>query len=593
MNNKVLVIGIDSLDPKIISSLKNKLPNLNSLETCSQLSTTIPAETPVAWSSAATGSNPGRFGIFDFISRDPKTYLPKLNLVDEKKGIIKTEYQSAMKGIPFWRILSQNNIKTTIIRWPVTFPPEKINGSKLSGLGVVDIKNMLSSYALYTNEHIQHDPERKGRIINVNISNNNIDTYISGPLIQKRGEVKDIQLPIRIKTNEDNITMLIDNDEYKIRLREWSDMIRAKFKVFSFTEIYGIFKVYLENIKPKFRMYMSSIQHDPLNQFLQITSPKEYGRELVENIGEFYTLGMTEDVNAVKENALSEHAFIQQINDIENQREKIFNYEFSRFNEGLFAFIFDAGDRLKHIFWNNRILNGNNGFTISKEIEDYYVGKDRFIGDLLKKIDDRTRLMIFSDHGFNSFEKQVNINSWLVHEGFMKKSDSQENKLLKFVDWENTSAYSLGFTSIYINQKGREANGIISKDEKEKLIDEIISKLNQLRDDSGNVFTNIHKGSEIYKGKFSNLAPDIVVGFEQGYRMSDKNAIGILEEDIISTNNSKWKGDHLIDSSHVPGVLFANFKINKENPHLMDIAPTIYKIFNINMPDSVDGESLF
>jgi len=88
MKNKVLIIGIDSLDPKIINKLISKLPNFKSLETFTELETTIPPETPVAWSAASTGTNPGKYGIFDFISRDLENNQPKLNLTTEKAGII-------------------------------------------------------------------------------------------------------------------------------------------------------------------------------------------------------------------------------------------------------------------------------------------------------------------------------------------------------------------------------------------------------------------------------------------------------------------------------------------------------------------------
>jgi len=592
MKNKVLIVGIDSLDSKIINKLKGRLPNLKSLETYSQLQTTIPPETPVAWSAAATGSNPGRYGIFDFINRDLQTYTPKLGLIDEKKGIIKTGYQSAMKGIPFWRILNQNNIKSTIIRWPVTFPPEKINGRMLSGLGVVDIKNMLGSYALYTEKYEKEDTEKKGEVIKVDVNDNIINTYISGPLVQKRGELQDIKTPMKIAINDQKTIITINDDEYEVKVNEWSEMIRVKFKVYSFVEIYGIFKLYIESIKPEFEMYVGAIQIDPENQIVNITYPKEYGKELVENIGLFYTLGMPEDVNAVKENNLTESALIQQIKEIEEQRNKMFFYEFKRFKEGIFVCVFDAGDRLKHIFWKNKVLDGNREFIVPKEIEDYYIEKDKFIGVVISKIDNDTKLIIFSDHGFNSFERQVNINSWLVEQGYMKINESADNSLLQFVDWSNTKAYSLGFTSLYINQKGREGKGIVGKEEKSGIINEIINSLKNLKDDSRPVFTHIYRGEDIYKGEHSHLAPDIVLGFSEGYRMSDKNAIGSLDTSIILDNLTKWRGDHLIDRSHVPGVLFTNFKINKENPDITDIAPTVFKLFNVKIPQTIDGCSL-
>ncbi|MBR9679035.1 MAG: hypothetical protein GON13_02100 [Nanoarchaeota archaeon] len=579
---KVLVIGIDAMDQRIINRLD--LPNLKSLQTRKKLETTIPPETPVAWSAASTGTNPGKYGIFDFINRNPKTYLPKLNLTNEKRGIIKTEYSCAMQGKPFWKILNEKGIPSTVMRWPVTFPAEKIDGKMLSGLGVVDVKGMLNKYSYYSSENEKNE-EDTGNIIKIP-EEKNFETYVSGPLIMKSGALKDVRTPLRVTIQENGVNLNLNGKEYFVKEKSWSEMISVKFKIY-LMNVYGIFKVYLKSIKP-FKMYMTSIQVDPTNQIYPITYPKEYGKELVENIGLFYTLGMTEDTKAITENKISYDVFLQQINQIENEREKMFEYEFKKFNKGVFAFAFDAGDRLKHLFWSDKTDSEGMPITIPEPIKRYYTQKDKFIGNVLSRISENTKLLIFSDHGFNSFKWQFNLNSWLVKEGFMKVN-TREGKLLQYVDWNKTQAYSLGFTSAYLNLKGRESKGILTNT---NLVDEIIKKLRTINHNGRKVFTNVYKGNEIYKGAYAELAPDMIVGFSPEYRMSDKSAIGILENEIINKNTSKWSGDHLIDRSHVPGVLFANFKTSKEFPNIMDIAPTTLKLFNINPPEHMDGESL-
>ena len=588
MKDKVLVIGIDALDPKIINKLIDKLPNFRRLETYASLETTIPPETPVAWSAASTGTNPGKYGIFDFIDRDLRNNQPKLNLTIEKEGIIKPEYTSAMRGVPFWRILTQNNIPATIIRWPVTFPPEKVKGHMLSGLGVVDAKGMLNNYSFYTEKEIK-DEDGKEKVIVVKIENGIIKTHISGPLIRKRNEIVDKKISMDIEIKNNKITIKIDEKEYSIQNKGWSEIIKVKFKILPFIDYHGIFNIYLQSITP-FEMYMSSIQIDPENQFIDITYPKEYGKELVKNIGLFYTLGMPEDTKAVTEHKMNKETFFQQVLQIEEERRKMFFYEFDRFNEGVYAFAFDAGDRLKHLFWKNSSDVENP--EIPEEIENYYISKDKFLGEILSKLDNNTKLIIFSDHGFGNFQKQVNINSWLVKEGYIKIKGNKEDSLFKFVDWENTKAYSVGFTSLYLNMKDRENLGIVKKEEYEEVLNEILNKLKNLKDNKKPVITNLYKGKEIYKGEYSHLAPDIVLGFSQGYRMSWRSAIGALDSEIISDNNGEWKGDHLMDRSHVPGVLFTNFEINKKNPKIIDIAPTILKICGIKIPENIDGVSL-
>ncbi|MBR9707625.1 MAG: hypothetical protein GOV15_04280, partial [Candidatus Diapherotrites archaeon] len=225
-------------------------------------------------------------------------------------------------------------------------------------------------------------------------------------------------------------------------------------------------------------------------------------------------------------------------------------------------------------------------------VEQYYVEKDRVLSDTLSKIGEDTQLIVFSDHGFNSFERAVNINNWLVEKEFMK-TKGESNQLLDFVDWKNTQAYSLGFTSIYVNQEGREGQGTVKEDDKESLVKEITKGLKKEKDPKYNkpIITNLYEGQKEYFGPYVDSAPDLVVGFAEGYRMSWKNAVGALDSKTVTDNVNKWKGDHLIDRSHVPGVLFTNFKINTKKPSIMDLAPTITSYFEIKN-QNYDGKRL-
>jgi predicted AlkP superfamily phosphohydrolase/phosphomutase len=595
MEKKVLVIGIDAMDPKVMERLmdEGKLPNFRKLKETggySRLETTIPPETPVAWSAAATGANPGKYGIFDFVGRDPGTYLPRLSLTEEETGITGTRYRTAMKGEPFWRITSRNGIPTTVIRWPVTFPPERVNGRMLSGLGVIDLRGYLNSYSFYTSGDLEKGPEDVGKIVKVVREGNEIRTSVFGPRTRSGSGLVESEAPMEIEIHEDHAVIRVDGSEYRVEENGWSDWIRVKFRIDLLTEVHGIFKAYLIGTGPEFNMYVTSVQMDPENPLIGITYPGGYGKELAQEIGLFYTMGMPEDTKAVTEGRIPEGVFLEQIREIERERERMFWHEFERFDGGVYAFGFDAGDRFQHIFWDT-------GPT-PKEIEEYYEDKDRFLGEVLNKMDDDTSLIIFSDHGFSTFERAVSINTWLVENGYMtltKEPDEMDSgSLFKYVDWERTKAYSLGFVSIFVNLKGREGNGIVEESEKDGLVDEIIGKLSGLTDpETGRkAITNLYKGKDVYDGPYAGTAPDIVVGFEPGYRMSWQNAVGGLSTEVVMDNDGKWKGDHLIDRSHVPGVLFTNFGISKQDPSLMDIAPTVLDLLGLDVPESMDGVSL-
>jgi predicted AlkP superfamily phosphohydrolase/phosphomutase len=245
-----------------------------------------------------------------------------------------------------------------------------------------------------------------------------------------------------------------------------------------------------------------------------------------------------------------------------------------------------------HNFWDDKI---------SQAVRAYYVEKDRFLGEVLDRIDSETALMVLSDHGFTGFKRAVSINTWLVENGYMtltreigEVDEKHSGDLFKFVDWKNTRAYSLGFASVYVNLKGREGKGIVEENEREKLVNEIVEKLEGLTDlaTGEKVITRLYRGKDVYKGEFIKNSPDIIIGFRQGYRMGWQNAIGGLTPEVFSDNLKKWDGDHIVDPSHVPGVLFTNFGIEKQDPHQVDVAPTILVMLGLEVPKEMEGEPL-
>jgi predicted AlkP superfamily phosphohydrolase/phosphomutase len=233
-------------------------------------------------------------------------------------------------------------------------------------------------------------------------------------------------------------------------------------------------------------------------------------------------------------------------------------------------------------------------------IDDYYRKMDNILGKLLEKTDDETALMVFSDHGFTTFRRSVHLNSWLVQNGFMKlkkeipKDDKEGGALFQYVDWGRTKAYALGFGSIYLNLKGREKQGIVTQgNEAEKITNNIISSLVELKDPENGqpAVRRVYGRDEVYSGNQTEHAPDMVVGFEDGYRSSWQTAIGGAPSGLMEDNLKKWSGDHIVDPSLVPGILLTNFKLANTHPSITDLAPTVLTIFNLSS-SGMEGKPL-
>lgn len=147
-----------------------------------------------------------------------------------------------------------------------------------------------------------------------------------------------------------------------------------------------------------------------------------------------------------------------------------------------------------------------------------------------------------------------------------------------------------------INLKGREIYGIVKPgDEYNGLKKEIVTKLKNLRDPvtGKRVIVDVYKRENIYKGEYLKEAPDLVVGFNEGYRVSWQTVLGGIPAEIIVENKSNWSGDHCsFDPSITQGIFLSNRKFARESPSIIDIAPTVLEIFNLSIPEEMGGEPI-
>ena len=147
-----------------------------------------------------------------------------------------------------------------------------------------------------------------------------------------------------------------------------------------------------------------------------------------------------------------------------------------------------------------------------------------------------------------------------------------------------------------INVKGREKHGIIAPgNDYQEIKKEIIDKLSGLKDPkTGEIaITEMFDNEDIYNGPYTNNGPDLVSGYNVGYRISWDGANGIINGVLFEDNTKAWSGDHCIDPRLVPGVIFSNRKIAAKKPALIDIAPTVLNLFGVKVPAYMEGNQIF
>jgi len=205
--------------------------------------------------------------------------------------------------------------------------------------------------------------------------------------------------------------------------------------------------------------------------------------------------------------------------------------------------------------------------------------------------------MVMSDHGFAPFRRGVNINTWLLQQGYLtlKQGKTMSGAWFEQVDWQNTKAYCMGLTGVFINKKGREKEGIVEEGEDLfRLKNELISKLTGLVDVKSDqiAIRKIIDTEATFPGPYVDNGPDLLLGYNAGYRTSWECASGQVTESVFEDNTKRWSGDHCIDPELVPGVFFCNRTINGKAPDIKDIAPTVLKLFGVEVPSYMDGEPL-
>jgi predicted AlkP superfamily phosphohydrolase/phosphomutase len=375
----------------------------------------------------------------------------------------------------------------------------------------------------------------------------------------------------------------------------------VSFKAGLGIKVSGICQLLLLRTEPEVELYVTPIQIDPDRPVLPISHPPVYATYLSKSQGKYATLGLAEDTWGLNAKILGDDDFLHQVIEADEEREVMFFDALEKVREGLCVCVFDGTDRIQHMFW--RYIDpehpahaGQAEAQHRDAIEELYVRMDKLVGRTMGACDrDDTVLAVISDHGFSAFRRGIDLNAWLIENGYLVlKEGGLGQKHLAGVDWSQTKAYCLGLAGVWLNVKGRESQGIVDPGEADALRDELCEKLTGLRDDDrGEVAINrAFNSRRIYRGPYREEAPDVIIGYNAGYRVSWEAAIGEITDRVFHDNMRAWSGDHCIDPKLVPGVLFCNRKIATDHPRLMDLGATALDLFGVKVPVHMDGRPL-
>ncbi len=717
---KVVILGFDGADSSLVEKWveEGELPNLARLRdegSFAPLQPTNPPQTPVSWSSFATGTHPGKTEIFDFLSRKPESYLPDFAMVTESRRsfafgernglviglaagvvgfllgvgvllffrvgwvarlaaglllgaalgapaalaaqrLLPVEVPTAVnnrKGKTLWELASQAGLKVQVIRVPATFPAEPVeDGHMLSGLGVPDMRGRIGTPSFYTSDPTfqpgSGDNEFSLELIRLGARRGSIETRIIGPYnkpfydyvvaravrgIQDRrdrdaaerkirqqlddaGVPRRLDVPLRLDVTERACAVTIGDRVQSLEVGEWSHWFVLDFPVNWLVDraapLRGIARFKLLSLEPELQLYLSPINFHPDCHPVAFSWPPSYAEALRERFGLYKTIGWPEDTWSLPSGVGDEQLFLEDMEFTVSKDAEIMRGLLGDRKDDVYIQIYYFTDRIGHLFWRfldpgHPLYDPAQAARYAPEVLKAYKRMDDLVGEARRLTGPEAVFIVCSDHGFSSFRRGVNYNTWLVRNGFMtlkgqtdtatleKLFDTRD--LFQSVDWSRTKAYALGLGSLYINLMGRERQGIVMPGaEYEEVRRRIKEGLEALVDEKTGEkpVSRVWTREETYASGFApNLISDLRVGNNLNYRVSWQTSLGGVPPDLIEDNGKVWSGDHCSnDPDLVRGIFFCNRKISRPDPSMVDIMPTVLKVLGVPIPPEVDGKPL-
>jgi predicted AlkP superfamily phosphohydrolase/phosphomutase len=624
---KVLVLGFDGMDPQLVATYREQglMPNVDRMIAAGgqimPLGTSIPPQSPVAWSNFITGLDPGGHGIFDFIHRDPGTLAPYLStsaamgpaafwkLGDWRIPRGAGSVTNMRQGIAFWQLLDDAQVDATVFKVPSNFPPVPSDSRTLSGMGTPDIQGTYGQYTYVTDDPLMNDDLSGGVLRSVYLSGGRCETTVAGPANVYREGSPLAELPLVINVDRDRGAALVElaGQRHLLQEGEWTDWLTLDFPLVPVLKsVRGVARVFLMETDPYLRLYVTPIQIDPAAPEMPISTPESYSRDLARALGPFYTQGLPSDTKALEEGVFEDGDYLSQSDLVFAERKRQLWHELDRFSardDGFLFFYFNYPDQDCHMWWRGidpgSPLHAACAMEHRDRVPEIYQSLDTVLGRVLDEVDEETLVMVMSDHGFAPYTRSMHVNAWLRDNGYLHLRDgvrSGEVQYLEGIDWSRTRAYAIGINGLYLNLMGREKHGIVEPGaEAAALVDELVAKLEATVDPGiGDLAIKYaYRATDIYHGAYAKDGPDIELGYHRGWRGSNESALGEVPVEVFVDNEQKWSGDHCQAADEVPGILLSSRPIAISDPTLVDFAPTILNLFGIEpLPDMV-GRDMF
>ncbi|HKP55608.1 MAG TPA: alkaline phosphatase family protein [Polyangiales bacterium] len=618
---RLVVLGFDGVDPRWLEdwAKAGKLPTIKQLmdehagQGYRRLGSTNPPQSPVAWTTFATGTLPGDHGIFDFIGRTiPATGLPVLLRVATTSFEVQPSgppvARNLRSGVPFWQTLGNDGVRVVALNVPYSFPPDPMrDGRMLSGLGVPDLRETNSTFT-YVGTDVTDDrvkrPPGGGVMVKLVMQKGTGHFDLEGPSVPS-GDGARMRIPVEVRSDGTaGMAITLMGKQFTLQVGRWSDFVELEWS-HQGTRVAGICRLMALEVGKQTRLFISPISFHPRDPYSAISHPRSFSGKIADDLKHFYkTVGWDHDTSALNAEVIDDAAFLSDMQAIEQDRTQMLLDRLAQPDWDLLIWVSTATDRVAHMFY--RLIDPEHprydaalAKRFGDSIEREYKRMDASVAAVRKLLRPEDTLLILSDHGFHNYRRGLHVNQWLRSQGLLALRDgaaSSSREFLIDVDWSKTKAYAVGTGQVYFNLAGRERSGIVDAAQAPALAQQIRAGLLALRDkERGNasVVRNVYLGADVFRGGRSADAPDLQIAFAENYRTSWETILGGIPAATFADNDKKWSGDHAAsDVEDTPGILIANRPLAQASASIADIAPTATAFFGKPVPSHYAGRPL-
>jgi predicted AlkP superfamily phosphohydrolase/phosphomutase len=610
----LVVLAVDGLDPRILTRLiaNDRLPHLAELARGNGLvrvTSTPGAESASAWTSWATGTSPGRHGVFDLIAPDAATGRPVAATLRPRAssrwfGALLREgaaYRTVREGTPFWTHLGARGLRSRVLFVPGTFPPEPIpSGRIVAGSPLPDLGGGFGTGYTWLASDVAADrvgyTRFGGRIERLAFTRNVAHATLVGLRAPHR-----IDIPFAVAWNPEarSANVTIGDDTVHLMEGQRSRWITVSVWLTPLTRVWGLTRAQLVKAGNDVQVYVSPIQWHPVSPPSPIAAPPGHAPTLYARLGPFRTLAWPEAAWAVADGYLPVERFDEAQEETMADRTAAILSEAQSADWDLLVAGIETLEATTRLRWRGADGPGLGDDAITRAYEQL----DALVGDLQVRLPPDAGLVIASAFGVTRASRVVDLNRWLTTAGWLHWREPPPPVTMAVladaqlwtdtVDASKTVARAMGSGHIYVRLPPA-TPGTDAPRDRAQVLQDLQSGLEALTDPlSGrHVVAAVRTADTAFGSDRRGTAPDLVVTLVPGYRWSWDTVLGGMGPVVVADNDERWTADHAgVDEGLVPGVWLSNLPLEAETISVLDLAPTVAAFFGVQPPAEAEGRS--